>query len=177
MAKQKETNEKKEKSHAGRNIGIGVLLALLLSGGGYFGFGPGQGALQEGLGLTAGQGDGTSSAIVQEDSAQQGSNSSSTADSESSAVIGENPSKTDETKEKEDSVVITVKESAIYVNGQEMDAKKLEEYLSATFITGSSAAENAKNLSVVVKDEKAIKASYDEVIALLTKLDIPYSEE
>lgn len=166
--------EPKKKRHTGRNITIGVIVALLLSTGGYYGLGPGQGNLPF-IGGNDSQKE--APANNEQSEAQQ---SSTGEDATSSNAIGEGGSgnSKEEIAQAEDGVfLITVSEDKIIVDGRAMDEKTLEDYLSETFVTGDKAAENLQELSIKVKDDKAIKSTYDAVIAILNKMDLSFTEE
>ena len=75
---------------------------------------------------------------------------------------------TDEKTEQEEKVLkISVKESTILYQGKEVSLSELETALLKDYKEGST---------ITLTDDHAIKASYDEVTALLSKLDLPYSE-
>lgn len=61
---------------------------------------------------------------------------------------------------------IVVRQDAITVNGQETPADELEGVLTAAYADG---------VTVELKDDQAIKATYDEVVSTLERLDIPYT--
>ncbi len=63
-------------------------------------------------------------------------------------------------------LTVTVKEDKLLYEGQEVNLAQLEENLLKDY-----KAETA----VELKDDHAIKAAYDEVTALLQKLNIPFS--
>ena len=63
--------------------------------------------------------------------------------------------------------VIIVSEDGISYNGKQVTLEELEELLRSDY-TGKE--------SFAVEDDYAIKSTYDEVISILTGLEIPYSE-
>ena len=60
---------------------------------------------------------------------------------------------------------IVISESEITVNGTSVASGELEDFLTKNYADG---------VKVTVKDEGAIKATYDEVVSALNKLDISY---
>ncbi len=168
--------EPKKKKHTGRNVAIGLIAALLLSTGGYYGLGPGQGNLPFNIG-----GNESSSKPGTEQN-QQNTEQQSSAPESSTIDIGisdseEGNSKEEYQQQEEGVFLIIVSQDKIIVGNREMDEKTLEDYLSETFITGDKAAENMENLAIKVKDDKAIKSTYDVVTAILNKLDLSFTEE
>ena len=161
--------EPKKKKHTGRNITAGVIAALLLSMGGYFGLGPGQGML-------TGQGNQQSSGAQASQTQEQGESSKEESTIEASIGDEKEDSKKEDSQE-EGVFAITIQEDKIVADGKEMDLATLESYLSETFLTGDNAAKNLQELSIKVKDDKAIKSTYDEVLSLLGRLDLAYTEE
>lgn len=136
--------QKKKKKHTGRNVTIGVIAALLLSLGGWYGFGPG------GTGLIGGG------------EANTGAQSGGATAAEKQEPAGN----VDETDMSDDGVMqIVVSESAITINGTAVASDELESFLEKNYADG---------VKVTVKDDSAIKATYDEVISALNKLDISY---
>ena len=160
--------EPKKKKHTGRNITAGVIAALLLSMGGYFGLGPGQGML-------TGQGNQQSSGAQTSQTQEQGESSKE----ESTIEVSIGDEKEDSKKEDspEEGVFAITVQDKIVADGKEMDLATLESYLSETFLTGDNAAKNLQEMTIKVKDDKAIKSTYDEVLSLLGRLDLAYTEE
>lgn len=170
MSENRNEPKEKKKNHTGRNVAVGVIVALMLSTGGYFGLGPGQGM----LGLTPNDG-GHGTGIDSTSSVQEDSGTSSVEE----AVIGGESSENgkEASGEEEGKFIITVSESKILCDGRELSVTELENLLESKFISGDDAAENLANLEIVVRDDHAVKSSFDAVTALLTKLDIPYTTE
>lgn len=136
--------QKKKKKHTGRNVTIGVIAALLLSLGGWYGLGPG------GAGIIGGG------------EANTGSQTGGVAETEKQEPAGtvEEPDMSD------DGIMqIVISESEIAINGTSIASGELEDFLTKNYADG---------VRVTVKDEGAIKATYDEVVSALNKLDISY---
>ena len=162
MADQKE-KEKEKSSHTGaKAAGILAILALL-GGGGYLGLGgsAGIGNLINGgtaiEGSSTGEPDGPAST--------EGSGSEEKTSEEPTTVSTEATST--EKDEKAEEIRITVNEDSILCNGKELTVAELEEELLKAYEEGTK---------VVLKDDHAIKAVYDEVTAVLEKLRIKFSE-
>jgi len=126
-----------------------VLAALYLLGGrGGFGFG-------NGFGIGAGDQSG------QTPSVQAGEAQTSAADS-GEASAAEQPG--------DDGVLsVTVTENGCLYEGAEITAEELSEALLRDYAEGKTVVE--------VRDDHSIKDQYDEIIALLESLDIPYEEK
>ena len=169
--------KEKQKKHTGRNVAIGVIAALLLSTGGYYGLGPGQGDLPFIGGNNESSVPGIEQTQNQNDSQQSEAGDSSIVEHMIGDESGNGNSKEDSNAAEDGVFLITVSQDKIIVDGREMDEKTLEDYLSDTFVTGENAQENMTTLSIKVKDDKAIKSTYDAVTALLAKLDLSYTEE
>ena len=87
---------------------------------------------------------------------------------DSGSVEKEAEEVTEQKTEQEEKVLkISVKESTILYQGKEVSLSELETVLLKDYKEGST---------ITLTDDHAIKASYDEVTALLSKLDLPYSE-
>ncbi len=146
--KESTTRSQQKKSHTGAKAGVTAAVILALLGGGYFGFGGGQGGLfpsgQSGEGSSAQE-----SAIITESESEK----------ESEVIT---------TQEEEQDLKIVITESGIQYKGQDVSVTELEEALLKDFHEG---------LSVTVKDDHAIKSAYDEVTGLLSKLNIKFTEE
>lgn len=145
--------EKKKKKHTGRNVTIGVAAALLLSLGGWLGFGNGGGFGIPGFtpgGSEANSGTGTQTV----EPAPQ--------------TVAPEPDKEDQQMADDSIMSIVVAENTVTVNGTEVEAAGLEDFLRENYSDG---------VSVSLKDNGAIKATYDEVAAVLAKLDITFSTE
>lgn len=131
-------DNKKKKKHTGRNVTIGIVAALLLAFGGWYGFGGGNGI---GFGASG--------------EAKTGNETAGVTEQNEDNIPAEN-----------DSVMnIVVSESAVTVNGTEVASGEIEAFLKDNY---------AEGVKVTVKDNSAIKATYDEVISALNKLDIPF---
>ncbi|MGX8699206.1 MAG: hypothetical protein ACSW8F_04665, partial [bacterium] len=131
-------------------VTLGVVAALILA---FFGFGG------QGLGLGGGNGIGFGTGTG--DAAQP-------TPTEAAEPAAQEPLPAEETQEGdagEAQLTLTVRESAFYLDGEEVSAEALEEAFTARYTEG---------VKVVLKDENAIKAAYDEAVSLLTRLDIPY---
>lgn len=63
-------------------------------------------------------------------------------------------------------LTIVVSQDTITVNGETTSADDLEGVLGTTY---------AEGVTVELKDDQAIKATYDEVVSVLERLDIPYT--
>lgn len=148
---------KKKKSSVGGVIFIliillvAVLLLMMWKGG--FGLGPGAG----------GDGLGTGDAIVSE--AEEG-------EAEETAVSSETEQTEESSADTEsggNAVIVEVTDSVITADGKECaDGAALKEYLLSV---------NAEGTVYILRDNKALKASYDEAKAVLTELGYEYSEE
>ena len=147
-----EDNEKKQKKKGhGGAAAAGIAALLLLSAGGYFGFGGGRGG---------GEGD----------SLLPNTAPDAEAASEIVATAAPEPAATEAAADsgEADTVVIAVRENEISVGGAAVDASELEALLREKLSDGTA---------VVLRDEHAIKASYDEVTSILDRLDIAYTAE
>ena len=91
---------------------------------------------------------------------QEAQNSGS--DEKEEATTAETESETEEGV-----LTISVKESQILYQGKEVSLTELETALLKDYQDGSE---------IKLSDDHAIKATYDEVTALLTRLNLPYSE-
>lgn len=140
--------EKKKKKHTGRNVTIGVLAAAILGLFGWFNGG-------DGLGIGTGLG------FNQPAPAQETGSPATPAETEPThpgTEVGD-PG--------EDELILTVRESTVLVNGEPVAAEDLESTLSKAYTDG---------VKVTLQDEGAIKATYDEVVSVLTQLDIPFEQ-
>ena len=141
--------ENKKSAHVGRKAaGTAVILALL-AGGGYFGLGVGN---PNGGWLSP-----STPGVTQE--APQTTNAPATTQApvQTTAPV--------ESTTAEDGILrITVKESGILYRGQSVSLAELEQALLKDYKAGHRAE---------LTDDHAIKSVYDEVTALLNKLQIP----
>ena len=145
--------------HSGGKVAGGAVLLALLLAGGHFGLGIGR----DGGGLLTGEGmkNAAENVVQSAESARE--------------TVAETAEKVQETvaealTPQDDGILtITVKEDRLLYEGQEATLAQLEENLLKDFRAGSSTVE--------LKDDHAIKAAYDEVTALLQKLNIPFKTE
>ena len=143
----KEAKQKKNK-HTGTKVGIAAVILAALFGGGYFALGGGAG-----LGI---------------DGIFKGTNQNTEVPTKESEKIPESTEAESEKNYEDDTVLeIVITETGIVYEGKNVTESELETAILSDF-TG--------NVVVTVKDDHAIKSTYDEVTALLTKLNIPYSE-
>ena len=150
----------KRNHHTGGKVATGAVLLALLLAGGHFGLGIGR----DGGGLLTGEG------------VQTVSQNAESAKQKASETVQKASETTQETLEKlqgaiapqDDGVLtVTVREDKLLYKGKEVTLGQLEEALLKDYKAGSSTVE--------LKDDHAIKASYDEVKALLQKLSIPFT--
>ncbi len=145
----------------GTAVGAGAIILLLLGlGGGGLGLGSGLGGLIPGNGPEESN---TAAVSQPQEEEQQEAEVTEEAVSVVSAV-------SEETKAAEVSqILIEVSEEKILVNGEEMaDTEALKEYLLAQYTEGTV---------ITLKDDHAIKASYDEVRGVLDELEYEYTAE
>ena len=144
----------KRNNHTGGKVTAGVVVLALLLAGGHFGLGIGR----EGGGLLTGENIQNATETVTQTAQDAKETMVETAEKVQEAVAP-----------KDDGVLtITVKEDKLDYEGQEVTLSQLEEGLLKDYKAGTSTVE--------LKDDHAIKAAYDEVKALLQKLNIPFSE-
>ena len=140
--------EKKKSKHTGAKVSVAALILAALFGGGFFALGGGSG-----LGI-----DGILKGTDRK-------NEATTVESEKSPETEEPVSTKDYQADTVLEVVIT--ETGIVYEGKTVTVSELETAILSDF---------SGNVTVTVKDDHAIKSTYDEVTALLTKLNIPYFE-
>ena len=142
--------------HTGGKVTAGAVILALLLAGGHFGLGIGR----EGGGLLTGEALETTKETVTETAEQVQEKAEETVE-----TIQE---KVEEVAALQDDGVltVTVKEDKLLYEGQEVTLAQVEENLLKDY-----KAETA----VELKDDHAIKAAYDEVTALLQKLNIPFT--
>ncbi|MBQ7146381.1 MAG: hypothetical protein IJR95_06410 [Lachnospiraceae bacterium] len=146
----KRPEENRKSAHVGRKAaGTAVILALL-AGGGYFGFGVGN---PNGGWLTP-----SNPGITQEAPPQ------TTAVPATTLAPVQTTAQVESTTADDGILRITVKESGILYRGQSVSLAELEQALLKDYKAGDKAE---------LTDDHAIKAVYDEVTALLNKLQIP----
>ena len=147
----------KRNRHTGGKVTAGAVVLALLLAGGHFGLGIGR----EGGGLLTGEALQTATQTVTENAQAAKEAAVETAEKVSEAVT--------EAVTKDDGVLtITVKEDKLLYEGKEVTLAQLEENLLKDYKAGTNTVE--------LKDDHAIKAAYDEVNALLQKLNIPYTQ-
>ena len=152
MAKNQNTRDVKrdgKRSGGGGKTAVAVAVAaLLLGGGGYYGLsGDGMGVLPDHQGL-----DPFSPQVSTEATQPE--------------VTTEAPTENDQ---KQDSVIeITVSEGKIIYEGAEIELVAFEDAILKDYKEG---------MSITLKDDHAVKASYDEIKTVLDKLGYKYTEE
>ena len=152
MEEPKKTKSKKK--HTGRNVTIGAAAALLLLLGGYMGFG-------QGLGLGSGN-----TLLPNQDASNADAAKQAIVTNVPEPVTTEVPATQEPEAEPENNViVISVQESKILIDGEEVSLVSLESALKGAVTDGKQ---------VKLQDDHAIKATYDAVVAALQKLDIPF---
>ena len=152
MEDSKKTRNKKK--HTGRNVTIGAAAALLLLLGGYMGFG-------QGLGL------GSGSTLLPNESATKSDNTQQAilTNAPEAAVTEVPATQEPEAEPENNTIVVSVQESRILIDGEEVSLTSLESALKGAVTDGKQ---------VKLQDDHAIKATYDTVVSVLQKLDIPF---
>ena len=153
-----EENKRSQRNrHTGGKVTAGAVILALLLAGGHFGLGIGR----EGGGLLAGEALETAKETVTETAEQVQEKAEETVE-----TIQE---KVEEAAASQDDGVltVTVKEDKLLYEGAEVTLAQLEESLLKDYKGDATAVE--------LRDDHAIKAAYDEVTALLQKLNIPFS--
>ena len=147
---------RKRRRHTGRKVAGGAVLIALLLAGGHFGLGIGR----EGGGLLTGQ--------ALETAQEKAAETVEQVQEKAQEAVETVQEKVQEVAAPQDDGVltVTVKEDKLLYEGQEVTLAQLEENLLKDY-----KAETA----VELKDDLAIKAAYDEVTALLQKLNIPFT--
>lgn len=147
------TRSPKRNRHTGGKVAGGAVLLALLLAGGHFGLGIGR----EGGGLLTGEALQTVTETAQETVA------------ETAEKVQEKVEEVVTPQEQDDGVLtITVKEDKLLYEGKDVSLSQLEQNLLKEYKIDSTTVE--------LVDDHAIKAAYDEVTALLQKLNIPFSE-
>ena len=147
----------KRNRHTGGKVTAGAVVLALLLAGGHFGLGIGR----EGGGLLTGQALETATETVTQTAEKVQETAVETAEKVQEAV-------TEAVSPQDDGVLtITVKEDKLFYEGSEVTLAQLEESLLKDYKAGTNTVELA--------DDHAIKATYDEVNALLQKLNIPFT--
>ena len=153
-----EENKRSQRNrHTGGKVTAGAVILALLLAGGHFGLGIGR----EGGGLLTGEALETTKETVTETAEQVQEKAEETVE-----TIQE---KVEEAIAPQDDGVltVTVKEDKLLYEGAEVTLAQLEESLLKDYKGDATAVE--------LRDDHAIKAAYDEVTALLQKLNIPFS--
>lgn len=147
------TRSPKRNRHTGGKVAGGAVLLALLLAGGHFGLGIGR----EGGGLLTGEALQAVTETAQETVA------------ETAEKVQEKVEEVVTPQEQDDGVLtITVKEDKLLYEGKDVSLSQLEQNLLKEYKIDSTTVE--------LVDDHAIKAAYDEVTALLQKLNIPFSE-
>ncbi len=153
-----EENKRSQRNrHTGGKVTAGAVILALLLAGGHFGLGIGR----EGGGLLTGEALETAKETVTETAEQVQEKAEETVE-----TIQE---KVEEAAAPQDDGVltVTVKEDKLLYEGAEVTLAQLEESLLKDYKGDATAVE--------LRDDHAIKAAYDEVTALLQKLNIPFT--
>ena len=147
------TRSPKRNRHTGGKVAGGAVLLALLLAGGHFGLGIGR----EGGGLLTGEALQAVTETAQETVAE-------------TAEKGQEKGEEVVTPQEQDDGVltITVKEDKLLYEGKDVSLSQLEQNLLKEYKIDSTTVE--------LVDDHAIKAAYDEVTALLQKLNIPFRE-
>ena len=153
----KENKRSQRNRHTGGKVTAGAVILALLLAGGHFGLGIGR----EGGGLLTGEALETAKETVTETAEQVQEKAEETVE-----TIQE---KVEEVAASQDDGVltVTVKEDKLLYEGSEVTLAQLEESLLKDYRGDATAVE--------LRDDHAIKAAYDEVTALLQKLNIPFT--
>ena len=147
------TRSPKRNRHTGGKVAGGAVLLALLLAGGHFGLGIGR----EGGGLLTGEDLQAVTETAQESVA------------ETAEKVQEKAEEVVTSQEQDDGVLtITVKEDKLLYEGKDVSLSQLEQNLLKEYKIDSTTVE--------LVDDHAIKAAYDEVTALLQKLNIPFRE-
>ena len=147
------TRSPKRNRHTGGKVAGGAVLLALLLAGGHFGLGIGR----EGGGLLTGEALQAVTETAQETVA------------ETAEKVQEKAEEVVTLQEQDDGVLtITVKEDKLLYEGKDVSLSQLEQNLLKEYKIDSTTVE--------LVDDHAIKAAYDEVTALLQKLNIPFRE-
>ena len=152
-----ENKRSRRNRHTGGKVTAGAVILALLLAGGHFGLGIGR----EGGGLLTGEALETAKETVTETAEQVQEKAEETVE-----TIQE---KVEEVAASQDDGVltVTVKEDKLLYEGSEVTLAQLEESLLKDYRGDATAVE--------LRDDHAIKAAYDEVTALLQKLNIPFT--
>ena len=147
------TRSPKRNRHTGGKVAGGAVLLALLLAGGHFGLGIGR----EGGGLLTGE------------ALQAVTETAQETVTETAEKVQEKAEEVVTPQEQDDGVLtITVKEDKLLYEGKDVSLSQLEQNLLKEYKIDSTTVE--------LVDDHAIKAAYDEVTALLQKLNIPFRE-
>ena len=147
----------KRNRHTGGKVTAGAVILALLLAGGHFGLGIGR----EGGGLLTGQ--------ALETAQEKAAETVEQVQEKAQEAVETVQEKVQEVAAPQDDGVltVTVKEDKLLYEGQEVTLAQLEENLLRDY--------KGDDTTVELKDDHAIKAAYDEVTALLQKLNIPFT--
>ncbi len=165
----KKRSSKRNRHTGGKVAGGAAILALLLAGG-HFGLGIGraEGGLLTGEALQAAKETVVESAQVAKETLTEGYEAAKETLTETAQDVQEAVTETVQeiVVQQDDGVLtITVREGKLLYEGREVTLDQLEENLLKDYKADSSTVE--------LLDDHAIKATYDEVSALLQRLSIP----
>ena len=147
----------KRNRHTGGKVTAGAVILALLLAGGHFGLGIGR----EGGGLLTGQ--------ALETAQEKAAETVEQVQEKAQEAVETVQEKVEQVAAPQDDGVltVTVQEDKLLYEGQAVTMAELEEKLLADY--------KADATSVELRDDHAIKAAYDEVTALLQKLNIPFT--
>ena len=147
----------KRNRHTGGKVTAGAVILALLLAGGHFGLGIGR----EGGGLLTGQ--------ALETAQEKAAETVEQVQEKAQEAVETVQEKVQEVAAPQDDGVltVTVKEDKLLYEGSEVTLAQLEESLLKDYRGDATAVE--------LRDDHAIKAAYDEVTALLQKLNIPFT--
>ena len=147
----------KRNRHTGGKVTAGAVILALLLAGGHFGLGIGR----EGGGLLTGQ--------ALETAQEKAAETVEQVQEKAQEAVETVQEKVQEVAAPQDDGVltVTVKEDKLLYEGAEVTLAQLEESLLRDY--------KGETTTVELRDDHAIKAAYDEVTALLQKLNIPFT--
>ena len=147
----------KRNRHTGGKVTAGAVILALLLAGGHFGLGIGR----EGGGLLTGQ--------ALETAQEKAAETVEQVQEKAQEAVETVQEKVEQVAAPQDDGVltVTVKEDKLLYEGSEVTLAQLEESLLKDYKGDATAVE--------LRDDHAIKAAYDEVTALLQKLNIPFT--
>ena len=158
MSNETKEPKKKKNRHTGAKTAAAIVVLAALMGGGYYGLGIGQDLITL-PGVVPSQAE--SSAVHETSQASEKPQEASTI-AESALPESQNPAKSED-----DILEIVIREDKIEYEGNVITLQELEEALLSDY---------TEEMNVTLTDDHAIKATYDEVTALLEKLSIPYTK-